>query len=119
YPSRPDTLVLRNVDLSIPAGKTTVFVGQSGSGKSTIAQLIQRLYEPSDGLITLDGRELRIIDVTWLRQQVGVVSQEPVLFSDTIFNNVAYGKADYWNVTMDEVIKACELACIHDTITSL
>ncbi|EXX52002.1 uncharacterized protein OCT59_000541 [Rhizophagus irregularis] len=119
YPSRPDTLVLRNVNLSIPAGKTTVLVGQSGSGKSTITQLIQRLYEPNDGLITLDGRELRILNVSWLRQQIGIVSQEPILFNDTIFKNIAYGKVDYWNTTMDEVIKACKLACIHDTIESL
>ncbi|GBB85946.1 hypothetical protein RclHR1_12390008 [Rhizophagus clarus] len=119
YPSRPDTIVLRNVNLSIPAGKTTVFVGQSGSGKSTITQLIQRLYEPNDGLITLDERELKILNVSWLRQQIGVVSQEPILFNDTIFKNIAYGKADYWNTTMDEVIKVCKLACIHDTIESL
>ncbi|CAG8441320.1 14167_t:CDS:1 [Funneliformis mosseae] len=119
YPSRPDTSALRGVTLNIPAGKTTVFVGQSGSGKSTITQLIQKLYEPSDGLILLDERELKILDTTWLRQQIGVVSQEPVLFDDTIFKNVAYGRADYWNVTMDEVIQACKLACIHDTIGSL
>ncbi|CAI2165782.1 1922_t:CDS:1 [Funneliformis geosporum] len=119
YPSRPDVSALRGVTLNIPAGKTTVFVGQSGSGKSTITQLIQKLYEPSNGLILLDESELKIIDTTWLRQQIGVVSQEPVLFDDTIFKNVAYGRADYLNVTMDEVIQACKLACIHETIESL
>ncbi|RIA92106.1 P-loop containing nucleoside triphosphate hydrolase protein [Glomus cerebriforme] len=119
YPSRPDTLVLKNINLTIPAGKTTVLVGQSGSGKSTITQLIQKLYEPNNGLIMLDGHELRILNVSWLRQQIGIVSQEPILFSDTIFKNIAYGKVDYWNTTMDEVIKACKLACIHDTIIDL
>jgi ATP-binding cassette subfamily B (MDR/TAP) protein 1 len=119
YPSRPDTWVLRNIDLHIPAHQTTVFVGESGSGKSTITQLIQRLYEPEEGLIMLDGRELRILNISWLRQQIGVVSQEPVLFDDTIFANVAYGRADYWNTTMKEVEDACKLACIHDFIVEL
>ncbi|CAG8590612.1 5529_t:CDS:2 [Paraglomus occultum] len=119
YPSRPDTLVLRNIDLHIPAGRTTVLVGQSGSGKSTIAQLIQRLYDPQEGLITIDSRDIRILNLSWLRQQIGVVSQEPVLFDDTIFMNVAYGKSDYWNVTMDDVVAACKLACIHDMIKEL
>ncbi|PKC11454.1 P-loop containing nucleoside triphosphate hydrolase protein [Rhizophagus irregularis] len=119
YPSRPDTWVLRNIDLYIPAYQTTVFVGESGSGKSTITQLIQRLYEPEEGLIMLDGRELRILNISWLRQQIGVVSQEPVLFDDTIFANVAYGRADYWNTTMKEVEDACKLACIHDFIMEL
>ncbi|CAG8518715.1 1285_t:CDS:2 [Paraglomus brasilianum] len=119
YPSRPDTLVLRNIDLHIPAGRTTVLVGQSGSGKSTITQLIQRLYDPQEGLITIDSRDIRILNLSWLRQQIGVVNQEPVLFDDTIFMNVAYGKSDYWNVTMDDVVAACKLACIHDMIKEL
>ncbi|CAG8433422.1 1771_t:CDS:2 [Diversispora eburnea] len=119
YPSRQDTLVLKNVNLFIPAGQTTVLVGQSGSGKSTISQLIQRLYEPDSGLITIDGRELKILNISWLRQQIGIVSQEPVLFDDTIFANVAYGKVDYENVTLDEVIEACKLACIHEFIMEL
>ncbi|CAG8619284.1 15674_t:CDS:2 [Acaulospora morrowiae] len=119
YPTRPDVAVMKNINLLIPAEKTTVFVGQSGSGKSTIAQLVQRLYEPDNGLITLDGRELRILNISWLRQQIGVVSQEPVLFDDTIFQNVAYGRPDYWNVTLDQVISACKTACIHDFIQEL
>ncbi|RHZ84492.1 hypothetical protein Glove_81g38 [Diversispora epigaea] len=119
YPSRKDTLVLKNVNLFIPAGQTTVLIGQSGSGKSTISQLIQRLYEPDSGLITIDGRELKILNISWLRQQIGIVSQEPVLFDDTIFANVAYGKVEYENVTLDEVIEACKLACIHDFIMEL
>ncbi|CAG8674586.1 4081_t:CDS:2 [Cetraspora pellucida] len=119
YPTRPDAYVMRNINLSIPAGQTTVLVGQSGSGKSTVVQLIQRLYEPSEGIITLDERELRILNISWLRQQIGVVSQEPVLFDDTIFQNVAYGRPDYWNVSMDEVIAACKTACIHEFIEEL
>ncbi|CAG8801809.1 1102_t:CDS:1, partial [Racocetra fulgida] len=119
YPTRPDTYVLKNINLSIPAGQTTVLVGQSGSGKSTVVQLIQRLYEPSEGIITLDERELNILNISWLRQQIGVVSQEPVLFDDTIFQNVAYGRPDYWNVSMDEVIAACKTACIHEFIEEL
>ncbi|KAF0388106.1 P-loop containing nucleoside triphosphate hydrolase protein [Gigaspora margarita] len=119
YPTRPDTYVLKNINLTIPAGKTTVLVGQSGSGKSTITQLIQRLYEPNEGIITLDERELRILNITWLRQQIGVVCQEPVLFDDTIYQNVAYGRPDYWNVSIDEVIAACKTACIHEFIEEL
>ncbi|CAG8657703.1 22853_t:CDS:2, partial [Gigaspora rosea] len=119
YPTRPDTYVLKNINLTIPAGKTTVLVGQSGSGKSTITQLIQRLYEPNEGIITLDERELRILNITWLRQQIGVVCQEPVLFDDTIYQNVAYGRPDYWNVSIDEVVTACKTACIHEFIEEL
>src|SRR5205085_283807 len=63
--------------------------------------------------------DIRILNLSWLRQQIGVVSQEPVLFDDTIFMNVAYGKSDYWNVTMDDVVAACKLACIHDMIEEL
>nr|CAG8460076.1 10588_t:CDS:2 [Entrophospora candida] len=119
YPSRPESVVLKNIDIVIPSGKTTVLVGQSGSGKSTIAQLIQKLYEPDEGTIMLDGRELKIVNVDWLRSKIGVVSQEPVLFDETIFKNVAYGRSDYEDVTMDEVINACKLACIHDEIMEL
>ncbi|CAG8501578.1 8174_t:CDS:2 [Ambispora leptoticha] len=119
YPSRPDTYVLQNVSISIPAGQTTVILGQSGSGKSTIAQLIQKLYEVKDGVVKLDNREIRILNTQWLRQQIGVVSQEPVLFDGTIFQNVAYGKPDFMRVTLEQVIEACKLACIHDDIEKL
>ncbi|CAG8522855.1 5379_t:CDS:2 [Ambispora gerdemannii] len=119
YPSRPDTYVLQNVNINIPAGQTTVIIGQSGSGKSTIAQLIQKLYEVKDGVVKLDNREIRILNTQWLRQQIGVVSQEPILFDGTIFQNVAYGKPDFMKVTLEQVIEACKIACIHDDIEKL
>ena len=119
YPSRPDTWVLSNINLTIPANKTTVFMGENGSGKSSIIQLIQKFYETEDGFITIDGHDLKTLNTSWLRQQIGVVNQEPLLFDDTIFANVAYGRADYWNTTLKEVEDVCKLVFIHDFIMEL
>nr|VZI23620.1 unnamed protein product [Spirometra erinaceieuropaei] len=82
YPSRPDIPILKNFSLTINAGETVAIVGPSGSGKSTTVQLIQRLYDPTKGRITIDGIDVRDLDVKWLRYRLGVVSQEPVLFVD-------------------------------------
>ncbi|KAF3483014.1 multidrug resistance protein [Arthroderma uncinatum] len=91
YPARPTVQVLNGVTLKIPARKVTALVGASGSGKSTIVGLIERWYDPASGSITLDGVELKDLNVKWLRSQVGLVQQEPVLFNDTIYTNVLYG----------------------------
>jgi ATP-binding cassette subfamily B (MDR/TAP) protein 1 len=91
YPSRPDITVLKNVSFDIPANKVTAFVGASGSGKSTLVSLLERWYEPSEGCLTLDGRNIDELNVGWLRNKIRLVQQEPVLFNDTIFNNVAQG----------------------------
>ncbi|KAK9451141.1 P-loop containing nucleoside triphosphate hydrolase protein [Limtongia smithiae] len=91
YPSRPDVTVLEDFSLRIPAGKTVALVGASGSGKSTIIGLLERFYKPIAGNITLDGHDIRNLNLKWLRRQISLVSQEPVLFSCSIFDNVAYG----------------------------
>jgi len=93
YPSRPAVDVLRGLTLSVPAKKTTALVGASGSGKSSIVNLIERWYEWGEGSITLDGIDIRDVNVRWLRENVRVVQQEPTLFSGTIYENVARGLA--------------------------
>ncbi|PSN71518.1 multidrug resistance protein 1 [Corynespora cassiicola Philippines] len=91
YPARPDTQVLKGLTLSIPSNKTTALVGASGSGKSTIVGLIERWYDHDSGFIQLDGVDIRDLDLRWLRTHVRLVQQEPVLFSGTVYENVAYG----------------------------
>lgn len=85
----------------------TALCGPSGSGKSTIGQLIERFYDPMDGRIILDGRDIRDLDVSWVRKNVGYISQEPVLFAGTIYDNIKYGKPD---ASREEVFKAAQLA---------
>lgn len=97
--------------------KTVALVGESGSGKSTVVSLLQRFYDVDSGEITLDGVEIRKLKVRWLRQQMGLVSQEPVLFNDTIRANIAYGKEG--NATEAEIMAATELANAHKFISSL
>ncbi|KAJ0092049.1 hypothetical protein Patl1_24722 [Pistacia atlantica] len=92
YPTRPDTEIFHDLCLTIPSGKMVALVGESGSGKSTVISLLQRFYDPNSGHITLDGIEIQRLQLKWLRQQMGLVSQEPVLFNDTIRANIAYGK---------------------------
>lgn len=91
YPARPDITVLDNLSISAPAGKTTALVGASGSGKSTIIGLIERWYDQASGLITLDGIDIRELNLTWLRTKIRLVQQEPVLLSGTVYENVAFG----------------------------
>lgn len=117
YPTRPDVEIFRDLCLSIHSGKSVALVGESGSGKSTVIQLLQRFYNPESGSITLDGVELQRFQVKWLRQQMGLVSQEPVLFNDTIRANIAYGKDG--DATEAEIISASELANAHKFISGL
>ncbi|XP_042009422.1 ABC transporter B family member 9-like isoform X1 [Salvia splendens] len=117
YPTRPDIPIFRDLCLSIPSGKTVALVGESGSGKSTVIALIERFYNPNSGQIFLDGVELRKFRLSWLRQQMGLVSQEPVLFNDTIRANIAYGKKG--EVTEEEIINATKAANAHTFISGL
>ncbi|KAK7388085.1 hypothetical protein VNO78_22890 [Psophocarpus tetragonolobus] len=117
YPTRPDVEIFRDLCLSIRGGKTVALVGESGSGKSTVISLLQRFYDPDSGHITLDGKEIQRLQVKWLRQQMGLVSQEPVLFNDTIRANIAYGKGG--DATEAEIIAAAELANAHNFTSSL
>lgn len=91
FPSRPNITILKNVSLNIEPNTVTAIVGRSGSGKSTIASLLLRLYEPQSGGILLDGVDIRELNLHWLRNNISAVSQEPVLFSGTIRENILYG----------------------------
>ena len=84
--------MLRGLSLKIKAGQTVALVGHSGCGKSSIVSLIQRFYDPTDGKITVDGTDIKEFNLRWWRQQIGLVGQEPVLFTGTIAQNIAYGK---------------------------
>ena len=94
YPTRPEVDALAGVDLAIETGEMIAFVGRSGSGKTTLLNLLMRFYDPTRGRVLLDGRDIRQIDPSWLRSQMGMVLQEPVLFSRSIAENVRYGKPD-------------------------
>jgi ATP-binding cassette subfamily B protein len=114
YPTRKDAPVLRGIDLTIAPGEVVALVGPSGSGKSTLAALLMRLYDPDRGEIRLDGRDLRALDPEWLRRQIGVVAQEPLLFSCSIADNIRYGRA---TATDDEVALAAKVANAHDFVS--
>ncbi|KHG26035.1 ABC transporter B family member 15 [Gossypium arboreum] len=116
YPSRPDTMVFKDLCLDIPAGKTVALVGGSGSGKSTVIALLQRFYDPLGGEILLDGISIDKLQVKWLRSQMGLVSQEPALFATTIKENILFGKED---ASMDEVIDAAKASNAHNFISQL
>ncbi|KAG8385354.1 hypothetical protein BUALT_Bualt03G0034400 [Buddleja alternifolia] len=117
YPTRPDIQIFKDLCLSIPSGKTVALVGESGSGKSTVISLIERFYNPNSGQIFLDGVEIYKFKLSWLRQQMGLVSQEPVLFNETIRANIAYGKRG--DVTEEEIIEATKAANAHNFISGL
>ncbi len=108
--------ILNGLNIIIPAGKTVALCGSSGCGKSTSIQLIQRFYDPDQGEILLDGQDLRSISLKWLRSNIGIVSQEPVLFFGTIEDNIRFGKLD---ATDEEVIAAAKMANAHDFIMQL
>ncbi|XP_068936293.1 bile salt export pump [Petaurus breviceps papuanus] len=116
YPSRPEVKILDNLSMVIKSGETTAFVGPSGAGKSTAIQLIQRFYDPSEGMVTLDGHDIRSLNIQWLRSNIGIVEQEPVLFSTTIAENIRYGRED---ATMEDIIKATKEANIYNFIMNL
>ncbi|CAO2819633.1 unnamed protein product [Amaranthus hypochondriacus] len=107
YPSRPEAKIFDKFCLDIPAGKIVALVGGSGSGKSTVISLIERFYEPLAGQILLDGNDIRELDLKWLRQQIGLVNQEPALFATSIRENILYGKDD---ATLDEITRAAKLS---------
>ncbi|KAL6864769.1 hypothetical protein ACP4OV_015920 [Aristida adscensionis] len=117
YPTRPDVQIFEDLCLTIQSGKTVALVGESGSGKSTAISLLQRFYEPDAGHILLDGVDIQKFQLRWLRQQMGLVSQEPALFNDTIRANIAYGKEG--EATESDVVAASQLANAHKFISSL
>ncbi|KAF5270865.1 hypothetical protein FQA39_LY08310 [Lamprigera yunnana] len=116
YPTRPQQIILNNINLKIPAGKTIAIVGGSGNGKSTIAALVERFYDVNKGKITLDGEDLKCLDPSWMRQDVlGYVSQEPVLFATSVLENIRYGRSES---TDEEVMEAAKMANAHNFITT-
>ncbi|PNT72656.1 hypothetical protein BRADI_2g47410v3 [Brachypodium distachyon] len=117
YPTRPDIQIFSDFTLHIPSGKTVALVGESGSGKSTVIALLERFYNPDSGTISLDGVEIKSLNINWLRGQTGLVSQEPVLFDNTIRANIAYGKDG--EVTEEELIAAAKASNAHEFISSL
>ncbi|KAI9478125.1 MAG: P-loop containing nucleoside triphosphate hydrolase protein [Benjaminiella poitrasii] len=117
YPSRPDTVILKNLSFKVRPGMTVAFVGASGSGKSTTVQLVQRFYDVVSGQILFDGYNLRDLNVKWLRQQIGVVSQEPVLFNMSIRENLLMGAQSI--VSDDSIVNACKKANCHGFISKL
>uniref|UniRef100_A0A3Q2HDX6 ATP binding cassette subfamily B member 1 n=1 Tax=Equus caballus TaxID=9796 RepID=A0A3Q2HDX6_HORSE len=116
YPSRNEVKILKGLNLKVRSGQTVALVGNSGCGKSTTVQLMQRLYDPTEGVVSIDGQDIRTINVRYLREITGVVSQEPVLFATTIAENIRYGRE---NVTMDEIVKAVKEANAYDFIMKL
>ena len=107
---------LRDVDLEVPAGTTVALLGATGSGKTTLAGLVLRLYDPDAGRVTIDGHDLRDVTLASLRSQVGVVMQDPVLFAASIRDNIAFGRPQ---ATDAEVHEAARVACIHDFVVTL
>src|ERR1700730_14242841 len=107
YPTRPAVKIFSNLSFEIPQGKNVAIVGPSGGGKSTIASVLLRFYSPTGGRITIDGKDISTMNVKSLRRKIGIVSQEPVLFSGAIAENIAYGKP---NATRGEIITAARRA---------
>ncbi|KAM4636210.1 ATP-dependent translocase ABCB1-like [Discoglossus pictus] len=116
YPSRPDIPILKGLNLKVESGKTIALVGASGCGKSTTIQLLQRFYDPLMGEVTVDGHDVRTLNIKWLRENIGVVSQEPILFGTTIKENIRYGRED---VNDAEIEKAAKEANAYDFISKL
>jgi len=106
YPTRPDVPVLQGLDLTVEPGAVVALVGPSGSGKSTVAGLLVRFYDPDEGAVTVDGTDLRELDTKWWREQIGLVSQEPILFATSIAENIRYGRPDASDEALREAARA-------------
>ncbi|XP_071811441.1 ATP-dependent translocase ABCB1-like isoform X2 [Apostichopus japonicus] len=116
YPSRPDTPVLKGFNLEVNVGQTVALVGSSGCGKSTTVALMQRYYDPVSGSVKLDGLDIKDLNVHWLRKNIGVVSQEPILFGTSIAENIRYGRLD---VSEEQIHQAAKEANAYDFIMEL
>ena len=108
--------VLRDIDLKVPKGKTVALVGQSGSGKSTLADMLPRFYDPDQGEILIDGISLKDLKITSLRNLMGIVTQESILFNDTVFNNIAFGME---SAKESDVTAAAKIANAHEFIDQM
>lgn len=114
YPSRAEVPILKGLNIQFEAGKTAALVGASGSGKSTVVSLVERFYDPVAGRVLLDGVDIKDINVKWLRQQIGLVQQEPSLFATTIKGNVAHGLigSRFEHLPEDEKFQLIKEACV-------
>ena len=115
YPDMPEVTVLEDISVTVKPGETLAILGRTGSGKSTVPSLLVRLYDVADGMITIDGHDLKSIPLGVLRENIACVPQDNFLFSDTLQNNIAFGSADK---TLASVEHAAKLACIHDNIAA-
>ncbi|XP_061670327.1 ATP-binding cassette sub-family B member 10, mitochondrial [Syngnathoides biaculeatus] len=116
YPTRKDAPIFHNLNLLVPAGTIMAVVGPSGSGKSTLVSLLLRLYDCDSGIITVDGHDIKDLNPYWLRSHIGTVSQEPVLFSCSISDNIAYGATDPEAVTTEDIHRAARVANAYNFI---
>merc|ERR1719450_1790512 len=116
YPSRPEVKIMQGFSLSIPRGKTVALVGSSGCGKSTCIQLVQRFYDPESGSVQIDGTNIKELNIGWLRDQIGVVGQEPVLFDLSIRENIRLGN---FKASDEAIEKACKEANAFNFIDKL
>lgn len=116
YPQRKEVQILKGVSFEARVGQTVALVGSSGCGKSTIISLVQRFYDTESGTVKIDGIDIKELNVKWLRQQIGIVSQEPVLFNETIANNIRFGNSA---ATQEMIEKAAKEANAHDFIMKL
>ncbi|MGA8029731.1 MAG: ATP-binding cassette domain-containing protein, partial [Bryobacteraceae bacterium] len=116
YPAVSDRIVLDGIDLEIKVGEVVAVVGPSGAGKTTLANLVPRFYDVTGGAVLIDGRDVRDIRLSSLRENISIVAQETFLFNDTVFDNIAYGRPD---AKEEEVFAAAETALAHDFIRQL
>ena len=119
YSAQPDTLILKSSNFFFPAGETTFVIGKSGSGKSTLGQLLTRFYLPTSGEILIDGAPMHKLSVNWIRNNVTLVEQRSVLFDESLFTNIAFGRRDYERVRKTDVQKCIDLAMLQTVIDTL
>ena len=119
YPSRPLQVVLKASTFFFPAGETTFIVGKSGSGKSTVGDIIMRFYKPNTGFVFIDGTPIEELDINWLRNNVTLVQQQSILFNETISKNIAFGKRDHASVSQEDVKVCIDVAMLQTTIKDL
>ncbi|CAD5212275.1 unnamed protein product [Bursaphelenchus okinawaensis] len=116
YPSRPEVPIVSGVSFDVEAGHTVALVGHSGCGKSTMMSFLMRYYSPDKGTVLVDGKPIEDLNINWLRNVIGIVSQEPIVFATSVIENLKMGKED---LTQEEMIKACEAANAHEFIVKL
>ncbi|RDW81334.1 ABC transporter ATP-binding protein [Aspergillus mulundensis] len=119
YSSQPDRLVLNAASFTFPAGTTTFVIGKSGSGKSTLGQLLTKFYLPTSGEILINGHPIRNIAVSWIRNNIAYVEQQSVLFNESIFRNIAFGRHDRDDIRKEDVVEATNLAMLASTLQKL